>query len=246
MNFTCPYCQHKQTVTNARFDHGSFQLNVGDTAIGKFGISGRAICCANEDCLQVTATVSIRPSIKEPLVDQKFIKDASPIVTKQLIPESAAKVQPDYIPAPIVEDYVEACKIRDLSPKAAATLARRCLQGMIRDFCGISKVTLYQEISELRGQVDNGNAPQGVSEESIEAIDHIRQIGNIGAHMEKDINLIVDVAPHEAQVLIELIETLFDEWYIARQKRQQRFDKVKAIANEKAAQKKLSGTNGQT
>ena len=54
----------------------------------------------------------------------------------RLIPESDAKVFPDYIPQQIREDYVEASKIKELSPKASATLSRRCLQGMIRDFWG--------------------------------------------------------------------------------------------------------------
>jgi hypothetical protein len=45
----------------------------------------------------------------------------------------------------------------------------------------------------------------------VEAIDIVRNIGNIGAHMEADINVIVDVDPDEAQTLIELIETLFLE-----------------------------------
>ncbi len=87
--------------------------------------------------------------------------------------------------------------------------------------------------------VDEGNAPKGVSSDSVEAIDFIRKIGNIGAHMEKDINVIVDVDPEEAQVLIELIETLFDEWYLERDKREQRFARVKAIAEEKAALKQI-------
>jgi hypothetical protein len=46
---------------------------------------------------------------------------------------------PDYIPEQIKDDYYEACSILNLSPKASATLARRCLQGMIRDFWGITK-----------------------------------------------------------------------------------------------------------
>lgn len=156
------------------------------------------------------------------------------------MPDHSAHPQPDYIPAPLVEDYIEACKIKDLSPKASATLARRCLQGMIRDFCGISKPTLFKEIEALKKLLDESNAPKGVSADSVEAIDHIRQIGNIGAHMEKDINVIIDVDPEEAQVLIELIETLFEEWYVARHKREERFARVKTIADEKAAQKLVS------
>lgn len=111
---------------------------------------------------------------------------------------------------------------------------------MIRDFCGISKPTLFKEIEALKKLLDESNAPKGVSADSVEAIDHIRQIGNIGAHMEKDINVIIDVDPEEAQVLIELIETLFEEWYVARHKREERFARVKTIADEKAAQKLVS------
>ena len=76
-------------------------------------------------------------------------------------------------------------------------------------------------------------APRGVQSETLDAIDAVRKVGNIGAHMEKDINLIVDVDPNEAQALIELIEMLFQEWYVARQTRNERLAKVTAIAQEK-------------
>jgi hypothetical protein len=106
---------------------------------------------------------------------------------------------------------------------------------MIRDFCGISKSRLIDEIKELEKRLQGGNAPKGVEPETLEAIDAVRNIGNIGAHMERDIDLIVDVDPGEAQALIELIEMLFQDWYVARQKREQRLASVKLIAAEKRA-----------
>jgi hypothetical protein len=150
-----------------------------------------------------------------------------------LRPTSRAKPQHAAVPTPLVQDYEQACAIVSASPKASATLSRRCLQGMIRDFCKISKSTLLAEIQELKDQVEAGTAPRQVSEESIEAIDAVRQIGNIGAHFEKDINLIVDVDPDEATALISLTELLFQEWYVARHERQLRLGKAKAIAGEK-------------
>ncbi|MBP1805397.1 hypothetical protein J2Z33_001239 [Rubellimicrobium aerolatum] len=110
---------------------------------------------------------------------------------------------------------------------------------MIRDFAGVKGRTLYDEITALKMMVEKDEAPRGVSIESVEAIDHIRSIGNIGAHMEKDIDLIIPVEPEEAQVLIELIESLFEEWYIERYRRQQRFAAINNIASEKAALKLL-------
>jgi len=142
----------------------------------------------------------------------------------KLLPESEAKVLPDYIPAPIQEDYYEACRIRDLSPKASATLARRCLQGMIRDFYGISKATLFDEIKELETKVDK---------DVWESIDAVREVGNIGAHMKKDINIIVDVEPEEAQLLIGLIEQLVDDWYVTRDERKKRAESLKNLAASK-------------
>ena len=50
---------------------------------------------------------------------------------------------------------------------------------------------------------------------------YVRKIGNIGAHMEADINVIVDVDRNEAQVLIELAELLFEEWYVAAETRKE-------------------------
>jgi hypothetical protein len=146
----------------------------------------------------------------------------------RLIPDSSAKVFPSYIPKPLLDDYREACLIRDLSAKASATLARRCLQGIIRDFWKVSKPRLVDEIEAIKDQLDTT---------TWEAIDSVRKVGNIGAHMEKDINLVIDVDPNEAQLLIELIETFFDEWYIARHDREERMKKVKGLAASKATKK---------
>ncbi|BBB07946.1 hypothetical protein [Sphingopyxis sp. EG6] len=86
----------------------------------------------------------------------------------------------------------------------------------------------------------DGTADRAISEESVQAIDHVRGIGNIGAHMEKDIDQIIDVDPGEAQALIGLVEMLFDEWYGARARRAARLADIGLIADQKAAQKKLT------
>lgn len=152
-----------------------------------------------------------------------------------IYPDKKIKQYPGYIPEQIREDYEEACKIAALSPKASATLARRCLQGIIRDFYGITKSRLCDEVNAIQEKVDA---------ELFDAIDAIRMIGNIGAHMEKDVNLIVDIEPEEAQQLIELIELLFEETYIRREDRKKRLQAIKQINEDKQAQRK--GTAGGT
>ena len=41
------------------------------------------------------------------------------------------------------------------------------------------------------------------------------------------------VEPDEAKLLIGLIETLIDEWYVARKKKQDQLEKIKLMAMEK-------------
>ena len=232
-NWTCPYCNRPQTVTNGRHSKVEQHFSLGETAIGHIGLKGEAICCSNEDCRRPTVVAWIQPAARYASGGAFFLNEDQAIIKRRLMPESSAKPQPEYIPLALREDYLEACLIRDLSPKASATLSRRCIQGMIRDFCKIQKATLFEEISTLRELVDAGNAPQGVSLESVDAIDHIRGVGNIGAHMEKNINHIVPVDPEEAQLLIELIESLFEDWYVAREKRASRLASIKALAEDK-------------
>ncbi len=55
--------------------------------------------------------------------------------------------------------------------------------------------------------------------------------------VRRDINVIVEVDPDEAKILIELTELLFDEWYVARDIRQAGLAKITAIADEKKQQK---------
>jgi hypothetical protein len=223
-------------VTQNNVSRNGFHFYVTTPDIGHIGLCGEAIVCSNPDCNKVTVTAFVRQASRNSSGTAFFPMGAKVIERIRMMPDSMAKPQPDYIPFALREDYSEACRIRELSPKASATLARRCLQGMIRDFCGIKKSRLIDEIKALKEEVEKGNAPKGVSEESVEAIDHVRHVGNIGAHMEKDINLVVEVDPGEAQALIELIETLFDECYVQRHKREERLAKVKEISEGKKQQ----------
>lgn len=241
--FTCPHCGRDQIATESNFINRFLNLDFGRCSDGHVGLTVMAVRCLNNACNQTTLVIEYSKS-------QHGVNGWSKgevLQTWRVRPESSSVVQPDYIPAALREDYYEACLIRDKSPKAAATLARRCLQGMIRDFCGISKSRLIDEIRELKRLVEGGDAPKGVELETIEAIDAVRDVGNIGAHMERDIDVIIEVDAGEAQALIELIEMLFQDWYVARHRRVQRLANVKLIAEQKkeeiaTAKVKTSGT----
>ena len=187
------------------------------------------IVCPNPDCRRFELEVGLYAA--EQGAGGGYHASGKPLLRRRLAPDSCAKPFPEYIPVALRIDYNEACGIKDLSPKSAATLARRCLQGMIRDFWGIRKSRLIDEITALQEKVDVA---------TWEAIDAIRRIGNIGAHMERDVNTIVDVEPAEAEQLIGLIETLFEDWYITRHEREQRMQSLKALADNKEALRQVS------
>lgn len=180
--------------------------------------------CPNSQCGKVEVVVSRAAGKITNMAGMSIIFE-TPTNNWRLAPESASKPWPPCVPAVMVKDYHEACLIVDKSPKASATLSRRVLQGMISDFWGIKQKgktrTLAKQIDALKGKVESA---------VWDAIDALRKLGNIGAHMEKDINLIVDVEPHEAAALIGLIEMLFEEWYVARDKRANSLKAITAIA----------------
>lgn len=236
-NWSCPYCGQAQVIATERHYRGGGPLYIKNWVDGAPGYIVEAIVCANSACRKLSVDFCV-VHMNEHTLHLPSPKIIDLYQHWSLLPASSAKPQPDFIPKPLRRDYEEACAIRDLSPKASATLTRRCIQGIIRDFCGISKRRLIDEIQELRSRVDAGNAPNGVQQDTVDAIDHVRGIGNIGAHMESDINVIVDVDPNEAQVLIELVEMLFDEWYVSKEMRTQRLKALAQIAGSKASDKK--------
>lgn len=223
-NFICPYCGQHTTITAPHeFNEWTyFQLGSPSTK-GAVGLNIHAISCPNIECKKLFLEVALTDA-QNNVRTQYQLGPLNVLEKWQLLPESEARVLPEYIPEVIREDYYEACRIRDLSPKASATLARRCLQGMIRDFHGITKTRLKDEIEEMKGKIDPV---------VWDAIDAVRSVGNVGAHMEKDINLVVDVDPGEAQALISLIESLLDDWYVLRHNRQEQMAKIKQIAATK-------------
>jgi len=223
--WTCPFCGRPTTITDENYQADTFELYIPNK-YGHMTIQNRFITCPNPECREVTFSVLLYAmEYNKTLGRWKTAK-----LKKQwnLIPQSQAKVFPGYIPEAIRADYSEACAIKDLSSKASATISRRCLQGMIRDFWGVKKPKLINEIEAIKDRVD----PL-----TWQAIDSVREVGNIGAHMEKDINLIIDVEPEEASLLINLIETLMKEWYINRHERQKQLQEIVAMKEQKLEQK---------
>jgi hypothetical protein len=116
---------------------------------------------------------------------------------------------PKEVPEKYAEDYTEACLVLADSPKASAALSRRCLQNLLREVAGVKPDDLSKEIQEV---IDSGKLPSDLSE----AIDAIRNIGNFAAHPNKSQHTgeIFDVEPGEAEWGLNVIEDLFDFYFV--------------------------------
>ncbi|MCA8236610.1 DUF4145 domain-containing protein [Burkholderia cenocepacia] len=124
-------------------------------------------------------------------------------------PKSSGRAPaPSEVPGHIAEDYREASAVLANSPKASAALSRRCLQAVLREN-GFEHKDLAPAIQAV---LDSKSLPSALAEN----IDAIRNIGNFAAHPLKDTSTgqILPVEPHEAEWNLEVLEGLFDFFYV--------------------------------
>jgi hypothetical protein len=116
---------------------------------------------------------------------------------------------PIEVPKQFADDYVEACLVAPDNPKASAALSRRCLQNIIREKAKVRPGNLADEIQQA---LDSGALPSYLAE----VIDGVRNIGNFAAHPLKSLNTgeIVPVEPAEAEWNLDVLEGLFDFYFV--------------------------------
>jgi len=123
----------------------------------------------------------------------------------------------------IRQAYDEARQVLPLSPMAAAVLARRALQHVLRKELKIARRRLFDEIEEAETREE-------LSQPTRQALHHVREIGNWGAHpiraetdaSQRESELLIDeahtvieVTREEAEYTLEAVEMVFDDVYTA-------------------------------
>jgi hypothetical protein len=135
----------------------------------------------------------------------------SPIQKRFLVrPKGANRPPaPPEVSQDFAEDYTEACLVLPDSPKASAALSRRCLQHILREKSGVKPSNLADEIQEA---LDGELFPSYIAE----IVDAVRNVGNFAAHptKSKQTGEIIDVEPGEADLNLDVIEALFDFYFV--------------------------------
>jgi len=113
------------------------------------------------------------------------------------------------VPDTYAKDYSESCLTLSDSPKASAALSRRCLQHLLREEAKVKHGNLANEIQQV---LDEGRLPLLI----LESLDAIRNIGNFAAHpiKSKSTGEIIDVEPGEAEWNLDVLEALFDYFFV--------------------------------
>jgi hypothetical protein len=113
------------------------------------------------------------------------------------------------VPEDFAADYREACLTLSDSPKASAALSRRCLQHILRETAKVKPGNLADEIQLV---IDSKLLPSHL----IESLDAIRNIGNFAAHpiKSKSSGEVLDVEPGEAEWNLDVLESLFDFYFV--------------------------------
>ena len=133
-----------------------------------------------------------------------------PIIVYPVFNKSSRPPCPIEVPPEIAEDYNEACIVFADSVKASAALSRRCLQTMLRsNNPSIKQGDLFNEIQQV---IELNKLPSHLSE----GLNAVRVIGNFAAHpiKSKHSGEIMDVEPGEAEWNLEILEGLFDFYYV--------------------------------
>ena len=126
--------------------------------------------------------------------------------------EGEIPVAPPEVPVPIARDYNEAQAVLDISPKASAALARRCLQHLLRER-GYQQHDLVKQVEAVLSEDDPTKA---VPDTLRVALDAVRNFGNFSAHplTDKTTLQIIDVEAGEAEWCLEILIECFECFYL--------------------------------
>lgn len=116
------------------------------------------------------------------------------------------------VPPHIAEDYNQAAIVLPYSPKASAALSRRCLQTILTE-AGYIQRDLARQIDAVLKETDARKAlPTGPHS----TLDAIRNFGNFSAHPITDQTTlqIVEVEAHEAEYCLDILDAIFDHYYV--------------------------------
>ena len=192
---------------------------------------------AGWDCITTVCPECHKPSIKISKASSTTGAPLVDMVSKALVKEQwvyptsrRGKRFGHEVPDDFKNDYLEACEVLLVSPRSSATLSRRILEAVLREQ-GYRQSRISEQIDAVRNEsVPDKKLPTVL----LRIIDAVRQFGNFSAHEKKSPRTlqIIDVEPGEAELCVEIVEGLFEHYYVRPVIETEKLEKV----NEKLRQ----------
>ena len=140
---------------------------------------------------------------------------------------------PPEVVEPYASDYYEACSVLADSPRASAALSRRCLQALLREKAGVGP-------GDLSSEIEQALASKTLPPELASMMAGTRDVGNFAAHPLKNTHpgVVQEVEPGEAEYILDVLEALFDFYFVRPAQLKEKSDalKQKAAAAEADSQ----------
>lgn len=200
----CPHC-------SVEFHDQPIHVWLGKDSDGNWIL--KKLICANPKCKKEIYYLlnTALPKTAHPSPTVMPLHQVPSVHDERLVrPKSSTRSPlPPEVSQEFAEDYLEACLVLQDSPKASAALSRRCLQHILREKGGFKARTLDAEISLA---LKSGTFPTHIAD----CVDCVRNVGNFAAHPIKSQQSgeILQVEPGEAEWNLDVIEMLFDFYFV--------------------------------
>lgn len=194
----CPHCAH-QSKFEACPETGTVRRGPDET---------QYIMWVPYKCTYCVQPVLFRAVGQNKMLHQSRSSTFVPVSVEMIDPRGSTRPAPDpSVPEHWRKEYIESVDLLAISAKASAAMARRVLDGVLRERLQ-STDKLYKLIEQAKKHLPN-YVWGGLHD--------LREYGNFAAHPDKDYATgeIIDVEPHEAEACLDVLDTLFEFLYVA-------------------------------
>jgi hypothetical protein len=182
--------------------HLAGAIHVSGRLIREYTISFDYMRCANHECQQLVIRGHNGYRKPDPHAPEWITE------TWQVWPRRTSRRIDPLVPSEIRKDYVEAAALLDVSPKMSAVLSRKIVFDLLESYAGVSEYTLKGSLDKF---IADTTHPQRVRDN----LQHLREIGDFGAHTKRDgVGQIIDVSHEDAEWTLDLIDRLFDYFIV--------------------------------
>ena len=216
-NIECPHCL---VTINIRWKHTTLQPQFsGYESLGWHAVNTQCPSCHEQIIRIVKRVVDQRDEARKSMGYSPGGPTRTNVVVDRLVypaRRNRPAIDSDSIPQTLKDDYLEACEVLEVSPKASAVLSRRVVQSILKEQ-GYEFRNLIDQIDRVQGETGEKALPTSINE----TIHFVRRFGNFSAHaITNETTLqIIDIEEGEADWCLRIVEELFTHYYVEPDRR---------------------------